>query len=93
MKGLVFLLFGFWVPQIVHCARHDARQPLRPLYVVGMSLSRLALPLYLYGCPRNVLKIGHSPGVCLGLCASMSLQVCLPLLCFLRCLAIAGACW
>ena len=42
MKGLVFLLLGFWVPQIVHCARHDARQPLRPLYVVGTSLTRRA---------------------------------------------------
>lgn len=79
MKALVFLLFGFWVPQIVHCARHEARQPLRPLYVVGMSLTRLALPLYLYGCPRNVLKVGYSPGVCVGLCASMGIQVGRPL--------------
>lgn len=74
-KGLVFLAFGFWVPQIAYCARHDARQPLRPLYVAGMSLTRLALPLYLFGCPRNLLRVAHAPGVCAGLCAWVGLQV------------------
>ena len=74
-KALTFAAMGFWVPQIVHCARHNARQPLRPPYVLGMSLTRLALPLYLFGCPRNVLHVGHAPALCVVLCVWMALQV------------------
>lgn len=72
---LIFPLYAFWVPQIVFCVRHDVRQPLRPAYVVGITLTRLALPLYLFGCPRNLLGWQPRPGVCLGLCACMALQV------------------
>lgn len=74
-KVLTFAAMGFWVPQIVHCARHNARQPLRLPYVLGMSLTRLALPLYLFGCPRNVLHVGHAPALCAVLTLWMALQV------------------
>ena len=49
MPLLVFALYGFWLPQAALCVRLDCRQPLRPRYVVGTSICRLALPLYLYG--------------------------------------------
>lgn len=75
MKAAVFLLYSFWIPQIVLCVRTDCRQPLRAAYVVGMSLCRLALPLYLYGCPRNLLRVAPSPGVCVGLVLFVGLQV------------------
>ena len=42
VKLVVLALHSFWLPQIVSCARHDARQPLTPAYVLGMSASRLA---------------------------------------------------
>ena len=74
MKVAVFALYSFWVPQIVLCVRTDARQPLRPAYVVGMSAARLALPLYLYGCPKNLLRVAPSPAVCAGLVAFVGLQ-------------------
>ena len=72
---MVFPIYSFWIPQILYCVYHEARQPLRPLYVVGMTLTRLALPLYVFGCPHNVLKLESSPGICIGLCLSMGLQV------------------
>ena len=58
---LVFVAFSFWVPQIIYCAATDARQPLSALYLWGMSLTRLALPLYLLTCPHNLLRIEPRP--------------------------------
>lgn len=71
------LLFGFsyWVPQIVHCAQADVKQPLRPLYIIGMSVTRLILPLYMYGCPSNVLRMPPSPWFCALLSSWVVLQV------------------
>lgn len=76
MRYLVSPMYSFWVPQIIYCAYHEARQPLQPLYVVGMTLTRLALPLYIFGCPHNVLKLQSDPGICVGLCLSMAVQAC-----------------
>lgn len=75
MKVIVFGVFSFWVPQIVLCAYEDARQPLRGFYIVGTSLSRLALPLYLYGCPHNLLGNPTAPLLCVLLCAYVLCQV------------------
>lgn len=74
MRYLVCPMYSFWLPQIIYCAYHEARQPLRPLYVVGMTLTRLALPLYIFGCPHNVLKLQSDPGICVALCLSMAVQ-------------------
>ena len=72
---MIFPIYSFWIPQILYCVYHEARQPLRPLYVVGMTLTRLALPLYMLGCPHNVLRLQSNPGICIGLCLGMGLQV------------------
>ena len=40
-----------------------------------MTLSRLALPLYVYGCPHNLLHTKPQPWLCLGLCAFLAAQV------------------
>jgi len=74
LRGVVFILYSFWIPQIVHCVRADVRQPLRPLYVLGISATRLALPLYLFGCPKNMLRIEESPYLCAALVAWVMLQ-------------------
>ena len=49
-QGLVvfvftFLLYSFWVPQIIHNVKNDCRKPLNMTYVVVSSASRLFLPL------------------------------------------------
>lgn len=74
IRPILMLVYSFWIPQIVHCARTDVRQPLRPLYIVGMSITRLLLPLYLYGCPSNVLRIPPSPAFCVLLVSWLFLQ-------------------
>ena len=40
MRGFVFVLYSFWVPQVVHCIRADVRQPLKPFFIIGMSITR-----------------------------------------------------
>lgn len=54
---MLFLLYSFWIPQIVHNITADVRKPLHPLYVCGVTFTRLLIPLYLYGCPHNFMRI------------------------------------
>jgi hypothetical protein len=53
---LVFFCYSFWVPQIVHNAHREVRNPFDPLYLYGISAIRMFLPLYFYGCPENFLS-------------------------------------
>ena len=82
LKLVVFVLYSFWVPQIAACALHDARQPLMPAYVLGMSASRLALPLYLHGCPHNLLRVPPSRAFCVALVLYVGAQA--RLLCMMQ---------
>lgn len=50
---IITLLYSFWVPQIVYSAVAGTRHPFHPAYLIGMSASRLFLPLYMLGCPNN----------------------------------------
>lgn len=73
-----YLLFGFlsfWVWQIAHNVHQDVVRPLMPRYILGTSAARLALPLYVYGCPRNFLRVKPAPGLCWGLLAWVGFQV------------------
>ncbi|KAI7867554.1 hypothetical protein BDF14DRAFT_1915144 [Spinellus fusiger] len=56
---LGFTFYSFWVPQIIRNISRGCRRPLSPRYVLGMSVTRLAIPLYFYGCPENILA--HKP--------------------------------
>lgn len=77
MPLLLFVFFSFWWPQIVLCVRSDARQPLKPEFVLGTSACRLALPLYIYGCPSNLLRVQPNWALCGGLVAWVGLQAAL----------------
>lgn len=73
-------MYSYWVPQIVLCVRDDCRQPLRASYVIPMTLARLALPLYVYGCPNNIMKVKAQPMLCAALLVFSALQVAVLLL-------------
>ena len=60
-RVFVFILYSFWVPQIIFSAYEDHRRPLHLIYIVGMSVTRLAIPLYFWSCPRNFLHIKPQP--------------------------------
>jgi hypothetical protein len=51
-----FVLYGFWVPQIVWQAVHGFRRGFGVRYIVAMSSTRLVLPLYFLACPVNFLN-------------------------------------
>jgi len=85
---LIFLLYSFWVPQIVYNAVNNTKKPFfqSPAggYALLMSLTRLFIPLYVYGCPRNfVATLGdhsefthlYNPTACLVLAAWLACQI------------------
>ncbi|CAO3608837.1 unnamed protein product [Cunninghamella blakesleeana] len=60
---LGFGLYSFWIPQIIRNVTRGCRKPLSPRYILGMTLTRLAIPLYFYACPQNIISQDPSTGV------------------------------
>ena len=54
------------------------------MYIIGMSICRLALPLYFFGCPYNFLKVPYNFRICIMLVLYVALQVGLLLLQYYR---------
>ncbi|KAI8881349.1 hypothetical protein K501DRAFT_189207 [Backusella circina FSU 941] len=54
---LGFAFYSYWIPQIVRNVLRGCRHPLSHRYILIMSITRLSVPLYFYGCPENL--IGH----------------------------------
>jgi hypothetical protein len=52
----ILVLYSFWVPQIVHNVVTEAKRPLHPYYIYGMSVTRLFAPLYIFAVQGNFLK-------------------------------------
>ncbi|KAG0004682.1 hypothetical protein BGZ79_008430 [Entomortierella chlamydospora] len=52
-------LFSFWIPQIVRNVTRGSKRGLNLWFVLGMSVTRLTLPIYFYGCPESLM--GHKP--------------------------------
>ncbi|GMH87373.1 hypothetical protein TL16_g10838, partial [Triparma laevis f. inornata] len=57
----VLILYSFWVPQIVLNVQTEARKPLHLHYIIGMSVTRCLLPLYLFGYGGNFVAVAF-PG-------------------------------
>jgi hypothetical protein len=71
---LAFLFYSFWVPQIVRNVFRGCRHPLSHRYILVMSITRLGIPLYFYGCPNNLIGHQSTPWV-YALVAYVVLQV------------------
>lgn len=74
LRFFLFALYSFWVPQIVLNVAEDHRRPLLPMYIIGTSITRLAIPLYFWGCPRNFLHIKPQPATAAALVLWMFAQ-------------------
>ncbi|KAJ4801328.1 RING/U-box superfamily protein [Rhynchospora pubera] len=74
LRAIVFLAYSFWVPQIVTNIIKDTRKPLHPQYILGMSVTRLAIPLYVFGCPSNFLRIEADKWWCICLTVFVAVQ-------------------
>eukprot|EP00930_Biecheleria_cincta_P085007 TRINITY_DN74427_c0_g1_i1.p1 TRINITY_DN74427_c0_g1~~TRINITY_DN74427_c0_g1_i1.p1 ORF type:complete len:528 (+),score=74.33 TRINITY_DN74427_c0_g1_i1:205-1584(+) len=53
---IVMLLQAYWVPQILRDAWYGCRSSLKTSFISGISISRLLLPLYLWGCPYSIFR-------------------------------------
>ncbi|KAH0454772.1 hypothetical protein IEQ34_016696 [Dendrobium chrysotoxum] len=80
LRPILFIMYSFWIPQIINNVIRDTRKPLHPHYILGMSATRLAIPLYIFGCPSNFMRIEVDRGWCISLCIFMGFQALILLL-------------
>ncbi|KAL8188619.1 hypothetical protein R6Q57_029907 [Mikania cordata] len=80
LRSIVVILQSFWIPQIICNVVGDSRKPLHPHYIVGMSVTRLAIPLYVFGCPHNFMRIQPDYNFCITLAALVAFQALILLL-------------
>ncbi|MQL86573.1 hypothetical protein Taro_019112 [Colocasia esculenta] len=80
LRPILFLMYSFWIPQIVSNVVRDTRKPLHPHYILGMSITRLAVPLYIFGCPNNFMRIEVDKNWCICLGVFMAAQAIILLL-------------
>eukprot|EP00741_Cyanophora_paradoxa_P003535 tig00000711_g3433.t1 len=80
LRYFVFVLYSFWWPQIVNNAQRDVRRSMHWQYVLGMSATRLAIPLYFFACPHNFLHVETNGALSASLVAWVALQALLLLL-------------
>eukprot|EP00842_Homolaphlyctis_polyrhiza_P004081 jgi/Hompol1/4674/HPOL_003830-RA len=57
VTATVFMLHAFWISQIISNIQRNSRGAFDKAYVLGISITRLLLPTYLWGCPVNVMVI------------------------------------
>lgn len=85
---ILFFFYSFWIPQIVTNVLRDTRKPLHVHYILGITVTRLAIPLYTFGCPKNFMRVEVDIKWCICLTAFLTLQVVILLL-----QNYFGACW
>ncbi|KEH30698.1 putative transcription factor C2H2 family [Medicago truncatula] len=64
LRPILLLVYSFWIPQIITNVIRDSRKPLHPHYILGITVTRLAIPLYVFGCPNNFLRIEPDQSWC-----------------------------
>jgi len=80
LRPLLLLMYSFWVPQIITNVIRDTRKPLHPQYILGMTVTRLAIPLYIFGCPNNFMRIEPDKKWCIAVTVFMGIQAAVLLL-------------
>lgn len=80
LRPILLLVHSFWIPQIITNVIRDSRKPLHPHYILGMTVTRLAIPLYVFGCPHNFMRIVPDKTWCICLGAFMGFQTSILLL-------------
>jgi hypothetical protein len=55
-KLVFFIMFSFWVPQIIYNVITESKKPLHKHYIYGNSMTRLSIPLILFGIPKSFMQ-------------------------------------
>ncbi|XP_061355581.1 transmembrane E3 ubiquitin-protein ligase FLY2-like [Gastrolobium bilobum] len=80
LRPILLLVYSFWIPQIITNVVRDSRKPLHPHYILGITVTRLAIPLYIFGCPNNFVRIEPDQSWCVCLAVFVVLQAAILLL-------------
>ncbi|KAK7257422.1 hypothetical protein RIF29_31397 [Crotalaria pallida] len=80
LRPILLLVYSFWIPQIITNVVRDSRKPLHPHYIIGITVTRLAVPLYIFGCPNNFMRIEPDQRWCVYLALFIGLQAAVLLL-------------
>ncbi|WVZ01602.1 hypothetical protein V8G54_027671, partial [Vigna mungo] len=80
LRPILLLMYSFWIPQIITNVIRDSRKPLHPHYILGITVTRLAIPLYIFGCPNNFMRIEPDKSWCVCLAVFIGLQAAILLL-------------
>ncbi|GLU06399.1 hypothetical protein SLE2022_234390 [Rubroshorea leprosula] len=80
LRPMLLLMYSFWIPQIITNVIRDSRKPLHPHYILGMTITRLAIPLYIFGCPHNFMRIEPDKSWCICLAVFTGFQASILLL-------------
>ncbi|XP_068654890.1 transmembrane E3 ubiquitin-protein ligase FLY1-like isoform X2 [Aristolochia californica] len=80
LKPIILVMYSFWIPQIVTNVIRDTRKPLHPHYILGMTITRLAIPFYVFGCPTNFMRVEPDKNWCICLGVFVGLQALMLLL-------------
>ncbi|KAG4971985.1 hypothetical protein JHK84_038065 [Glycine max] len=80
LRPILLLTYSFWIPQIITNVIRDSRKPLHPHYILGITVTRLAIPLYIFGCPNNFMRIEPDKSWCVCLAVFIGLQAAILLL-------------
>ncbi|KAI9292804.1 hypothetical protein K502DRAFT_64842 [Neoconidiobolus thromboides FSU 785] len=57
LRCFCFFMYSFWLPQIWRNLKRGTSKGLSLSFILGISLFKLAIPLYLFACPNNLLEI------------------------------------
>ncbi|CAJ1978911.1 unnamed protein product [Sphenostylis stenocarpa] len=80
LRLILLLVYSFWIPQIITNVVRDSRKPLHPHYILGITATRLTIPLYIFGCPYNFLRIEPDQSWCVCLAIFVGFQAAILLL-------------
>eukprot|EP00667_Euglena_gracilis_P006998 EG_transcript_7066 len=53
----LFVMFSFWLPQIVSNVLRNSARPLQLQYILVQTVSHALPPLYFLGCPANIMEV------------------------------------
>lgn len=83
LDSIALFFHAFWIPQILFDAWQGSRSALRPVFFVGIAVTRTLFVLYLWGCPSGIfsgdlyppLPGAPSASMCTSVAALQGIQV------------------
>ncbi|WBW71936.1 Golgi Dsc E3 ligase complex subunit Dsc1 [Schizosaccharomyces osmophilus] len=75
ISTLLFTCYSFWVPQIIRNVKQGTSRSFSWVYIIGLSLSRMYLPTFIFLYSETTLKFTPKYTYALALGLWMSLQV------------------